>query len=63
MGMEKEGYRDNLERIKETFPNKELLNVKDVSTFTGLYKTTVKKVFKFADNGYISVASLARQMS
>ena len=63
MPREKESYRDNIERIKEMYPNKELLTTNDVSRFTGLYKATVKKKFEFAKNGYISVASLARQMS
>ncbi len=36
MAFEKPSYRDNLERIKEFFPTKELLNVKDVATFCGL---------------------------
>ena len=28
MALEKPSYRDNLERIKEVYPNKEMLNVK-----------------------------------
>ena len=62
MAREKESYRDNLERIKEKFPNKEMLIKKEVADFTGLDVRTVKKMFNFS-NGYISVASLARQMS
>lgn len=45
------------------YPNKEMLTVNEVSRFTGLYKATVKKHFEFSQSGYISVASLARQMS
>lgn len=36
MALEKPSYRDNLERIKEVYPNKEMLNVKNVATFCGL---------------------------
>ena len=62
MPREKESYRDNVERIKEVYPTKELLIAKEVADFVGLDFRTVKKMYKF--NGkYISVASLARQMS
>ena len=60
---EKAAYRDNVERIKVMFPDKELLCVKDVVRFTGLSINTVKKVFKFMDGHYISVATLARALS
>lgn len=62
MALEKEGYRDNLERIVEFFPGKEMLTVGEVSKFLGLDPRTAKKMFKFNDFRYISVASLARQM-
>lgn len=62
MAREKPAYRDNLERISERFPNKEMLTVKDVSMFCGLNIKTVKKLFEFKNN-YISVAKLAREMS
>ena len=62
MALEKPSYRDNLERIKEAYPNKEMLKVKDVQKFCGLNRETVKKLFDFKD-GYISVAKLAREMS
>ena len=61
MPMEHPAYRDNLERIFNAFPEKEMLNVSDVKRFTGLDRENVKKLFHFK-NGYISVASLARQM-
>lgn len=61
MSRESEFYRDNLERIMERFPNRELLNVKDVCSFTGLSYNTVKKRYPFRDN-YITAATLARCM-
>ena len=62
MPKEKESYRDNLERINAAFPNKEMLNKKEVSQFTGLNIKTVCKMFDFKEN-YISKAKLAREMS
>lgn len=62
MALEKPSYRDNLERIKEFFPTKELLKVKDVQNFCGFNRKTVERLFNFKD-GYISVAKLAREMS
>lgn len=62
MALEKPSYRDNLERIKAVYPNKEMLKVKDVQKFCGLSRETVKKLFDFKDS-YISVAKLAREMS
>lgn len=62
MALEKPSYRDNLERIKEVYPNKEMLNVKNVATFCGLNRKTVLELFGF-NKGYISVAKLAREMS
>lgn len=59
MSREKEYYRDNLERITERFPNRELLTVKDVCSFTGLCYNTVRKRYPFKNN-YITAATLAR---
>ena len=61
MGIEKAGYRDNLERIAEAYPDKELLNKSDVIRFTGKSYYIINKIFKFK-NGYISKSELARQM-
>ena len=62
MALEKPAYRDNLERIKAHYPDKEMLKVKDVQRFCGLNRATVEKLFDFKDV-YISVAKLAREMS
>lgn len=62
MALEKPSYRDNIERIKEFFPDKELLNIKNVAEFCGLNRRTVLELFDFT-KGYISVAKLAREMS
>lgn len=57
--MENEFYRDNLSRILERFPGRELLNVKDVCLFTGMSYRTVKRRFPF-QNCRITAATLAR---
>ena len=63
MPREKEAYRDNLERIKNMYPDKELLRVSEVMRFLGMknYNSVLKR-FPFKDN-YISVATLARELS
>lgn len=61
MALEKASYRDNLERIKTMYPDKELLRVFEVQKFLGIDKRTIQKLFDFK-NGYISVATLARNM-
>lgn len=58
---EKEGYRENLERIHTRFPNKELLTKKDVASFLGCNYRYVTKRFPFKDN-FISKATLAREL-
>ena len=63
MPREKESYRDNLERIKDMYPDKEMLSLKEASEFIGLNYRTVKKMFSFNRFNKISVATLAREMS
>lgn len=62
MPREKEGYRDNLERISEIVPDKEMLKKGDVIRITGKSYYVINKLFSFK-NGYISKSELARQMS
>lgn len=59
---EKEAYRDNVERIKLMYPDKELLSRKEVCTFCKIDYRTASKMFTFKNN-YISVATLARELS
>ena len=63
MPREKASYRDNLERIKEMYPDKEMLSLQEASKFIGLDWRTVKKMFPFNKFNKISVATLAREMS
>lgn len=62
MPREKPTFRDNLERLDQRFPNKELLSIKDVISFTGMCYRTVISRFDFQDR-YISKANLARALS
>lgn len=63
MPREKDSYRDNLERIKDAYPDKEMLSLKETADFIGLNYRTVKKMFSFNRFNKISVAMLAREMS
>lgn len=54
---------DNLERLDERFPNKEMLMIKDVQEYTGLCYETVKKLFKFNKCKMISKVTLARELA
>lgn len=63
MPREKASYRDNLERLDEAFPDKEMLTITDVSAFVGVCYRVAKKWFSFNENNYISKATLAREMS
>ena len=62
MARELVAYRDNLERVIEAFPNKEMLNITEVRNFFKMDVRTVKKLIPFR-NEYISIATLARYMS
>lgn len=63
MPREKEAYRDNLERICEKFPHKEVLNIKEVVEFTGMSRDFVRKAYPFSKDRVISKATLARALS
>lgn len=63
MSLEKPSYRDNIERIKERYPTKEMLTISEVMKYTGLCRPTVLRMFSFKADKYISVATLAREMS
>lgn len=62
MPREKEGFRNNLERLNEFFPEHELLNVTDLMRFTGRDRRTVTKFFNFKGN-FISKVEAARALS
>ena len=60
---EKEGYRDNLERVLAAFPGREVLRPAEVARWLHMDPRTVKKAFPFKPGIGISVATLARCLS
>lgn len=63
MSREKEAYRDNLKRIIEAFPNKEIITVPELSEWLGISARTVYKHFPIKKGVGISKATLARCLS
>lgn len=61
MPREKELFRDNLERIDNYFPSRELLRKGEVVEYTGMSYKKVVKTFTFKGN-YISKVVLAREL-
>lgn len=62
MPLEKEGYRDQLERLTEAFPGKEVLTAKEVAQFLGRDVRTVRENFSFKKAIGISIVQLAREL-
>ena len=63
MPREKSGYSLNIELLNDRFPEKDMLTISDVMTFTGKSYNTVKKRIAFSSMGLVSKADLARQIS
>ena len=62
MPREKTDYRANLERLNDIFPDKEMLNIREVMGVMGFKSPdTAKKYVKFTDRR-VSKAALARIM-
>ena len=65
MSKELPGYRDQLESVIAAFPDKERLNVLEVSAYTGIGRKTAARIFPFVGHGlgrYITRTSLARAL-
>lgn len=61
---EKEGYRDNLQRLNEAFPDKEMLAIGEVADYLGISRDTVRRRLKFNDaTKRITKPDLARQIT
>ena len=62
---ETEAYRDNLARLDEALPGKELLTRTDVSRALGISKVAVTRLLegRLICGKYISKATLARLLS
>jgi hypothetical protein len=66
MPREKEGFRDQMERLDARFPDKELLTRADVIVFTGRGKDFVDANIPMQGRGhgkYISKVALARVLT
>ena len=56
-------YQDNLTRLQEKSNGKEVLNLRETAVMLGFKDArTVKRLYPF-ENGYISLATLARCMT
>lgn len=65
MARELPGYRDQLESVIAAFPDKECLNVLEVSQYTGISRKTTARVFPFVGHGlgrFITRTALARAL-
>lgn len=65
MSREKEDYRENLRRLDEKFPDKEFLNIGQISQATGLERRIIKNTWgknlkTFGKSQLISKVTLAR---
>ena len=63
MPREKEGYRDNFERVNALVPDKECLTKADVRRITGWCYNTMRRRLKFNMFGEITKADFVRQIS
>ena len=64
MGREKSGFRDMVEDLNARFPNRAMINIKDVCQYTGWSRNTIRKYITFNERmgGVISKVDLARQL-
>ncbi len=61
MAREVTGFRDYLMVLNERFPDKELLNKKEICSFLGIHRDTVRKHFpQIYDRPFVTKTDLAR---
>jgi len=64
MSREKQGYADNLLRIREAFPGVEMLRISQIAKFLGVERhTAARKIARNKATNMVSVADFARQIS
>jgi len=63
MPREKESYRDNLARLEDAFPSKQLLSPKEVARWAGRDVRTIRKFYFAKDQAYITIPQLASKIS
>ena len=62
MSREKEGFRETIAQLNEMFPDKGMLNQKEVAQFMGWHRTTVARHIKFNTMKLVTKADFARQI-
>ena len=65
MPREKACYRDILARIDAAFPNVQMLNQKNVASFTGLHRRTIFRKYNIGRSGteYVAKEDLERLLA
>ena len=64
MGRERDGFRENMALLNSMFPDKAMLSASEVSEFTGLSLSTVRRKIRFnPTTKRVTKADLARQVS
>lgn len=61
MGREKQGYRDTIEELNRLFPNKGMLEIREVAQYMGCSVRTVQRTITYQGTR-ITKADLARQV-
>lgn len=62
MPLEKSDYRPILVNIKEMFPDKQVLSIKETSQVTGKSRDWVRRYIRFGVGNTVHVESLAEQL-
>lgn len=62
MPREREGFRDQLARIIDAYPEREMLTLNEVASFCGVCRRTAKTWFSFNQSNMISIVTLAKEM-
>lgn len=65
MAREKEGFREQLQRLDEQFPDKEMLNQKELASYLGCDPKTIRRRYNhlFTPGLGISKTKVARLIS
>ena len=63
MSREKQGFEENLIRIREMFPGVEVLNKRQAAAFCNVDRHTIVKLIRFNTFGMITPQDFARQIS
>lgn len=63
MPKEKPSYRYNYEMLKERFPDKDLLTIKDIQQITGWGRNRILDNVPLNDRKWITIASLANYLA